>query len=904
MGLLTAITLPVLMVLLALQDSQTRYEWPFFFPTATLLFLIVPCALMAFLSARIYLRQELPSALALGGGMAAFGIANLLISFDASLGLGADNIVKVHNISTLVLAASLAASTHQGLRPPRRSLQARAKIILLVLVYAGMLLLPVLVYWASYSGNLPTFFVQGEGPTRIRQLVLTAALVLFVFAFKDQLSVYRRIQSAFGYWFLLGLVLVMTALICFSLVITVGSPITWLGRTSQMLGFGFILAGVVAAYRESRQGRQSVEDALQSFIYADTGYRLLVENSSDLIARLDPDLRLTYVNPALERLTGLPASRLLHRTPAEAGLQGESLRKLESAARKALSESVEQTAEIRFSTRDGTSVHHCRFMPERDDHGRDNRVPIRGVMLVCRDITQRVRLEQELQEAKTKAELRASELDAAFDALAEGVVIYGLDAKINRMNPAAEHILQYDSHAREADLALRLAKLRVTLPGGGLVTSADAPVMRAARGETVRAQELLLYLSEHDHPRIVSSNAAPIRMPDGEQIGIITTFTDITERKRIEQTLRESEDRFRTLADNMSQFAWMTDEQGWIFWYNRRWYDYTGTTFEEMQGMGWRKVHHPEHVDRVMEKINYSLSTGEVWEDTFPLRGKDNQYRWFLSRAVPIRDDQGRIVRWFGTNTDITDLLEKERQLETALAERDRFFSIIAHDLRSPFMGFLVFIKMLTERIDNLSLDKIQRLSHDMQESAQNLHRLLENLLEWALAQRGEIAYEPVRCDLTEMVGRNIEFIKMVALQKGVEFHSDIPEGLNVLADRHMLNTILRNMFTNAVKFSSNEGKVRVRAVRGDSFVTISVKDDGIGMDQETLSSLLRLDKMRSRKGTGGEKGTGLGLLLCKEFIEKHDGKIWANSTVGKGTTIYFTLPADDDDLVADAAAI
>ncbi|SDB05228.1 PAS domain S-box-containing protein [Desulfonatronum thiosulfatophilum] len=898
LGLLTAITLPILVVLLTLQDSRTVYYSPFLLQTATFLFIIIPCGIMAILFARIYLRQGQPSVLALGGGVVAFGIANVLTSFYSAFGLGANDIVTVHNISTLAFAASCFVSTHQRLQSGSYS-QGGAKFSLLALVYTSMLLLPLLVYWASLSGNLPTFFVQGEGPTRIRQLVLTTALVLFVVALKEQYSVYRRIRSVFGYWFLLGLVLIITALICFGLMYAVHTPLSWLGRISQIFGFGFILAGVLATYRDSREGRQSVEDALQSFLSANTGYRLLVENSSDLIARLNLEMRLSYVNPSIERLTGLPASQLLHRTLAEAGLKGETLRRLESTAHKALEEGVEQTAEIAFATRDGSYVHHCRFMPERNDRGR-----IWGVVLVGRDITQRANLEKELQQAKIKAELRASELDAALDALAEGVVIYGLDEKIKRMNPAAEHLLQYDPRTREADLASRLAMLRASLPGGGLVTSDDASIRRAARGETVRSKELLVYLKGDDQPHFISVNAAPIRMPNDEQIGIIATFIDITERKRIEQALRESEERFRTLADNMSQLAWMADEKGFIFWYNRRWYVYTGTTFEETQGMGWRKVHHPEHVDRVVESASHSISTGEEWEDTFPLRGKDGQYCWFLSRAVPIRDDQGRIVRWFGTNTDITELLEKERQLETALAERDRFFSIIAHDLRSPFMGFLVFIKMLTERVDKLSLNEIQRLSHDMQESAENLHRLLENLLEWALAQRGEIAYEPGRCDLAEMVDRNIEFIKMVALQKDVEFQSEIPEGLSVLVDKHMLDTILRNLFTNAVKFSSNAGKVHVRADSNEDFVTVSVKDNGIGMDEETLSNLLRLDKMRSRKGTGGEKGTGLGLLLCKEFIEKHGGRIWVNSKAGKGTTIYFTLPAYADDQVTDEATL
>jgi PAS domain S-box-containing protein len=117
----------------------------------------------------------------------------------------------------------------------------------------------------------------------------------------------------------------------------------------------------------------------------------------------------------------------------------------------------------------------------------------------------------------------------------------------------------------------------------------------------------------------------------------------------------DGEERFRTLADHIAQLAWMADASGWIFWYNERWFRYTGTTLDEMEGWGWRKVHHPDHIDRVVEKFRGAIAAGETWEDTFPLRSREGEYRWFLSRAMPIRDEDGNVLRWFGTNTDITE---------------------------------------------------------------------------------------------------------------------------------------------------------------------------------------------------------------------------------------------------------
>ena len=157
------------------------------------------------------------------------------------------------------------------------------------------------------------------------------------------------------------------------------------------------------------------------------------------------------------------------------------------------------------------------------------------------------------------------------------------------------------------------------------------------------------------------TTAEPRFSDAGDFLGLIGTFVDITERRRYEDELALRADEFQSLADNIHQLAWMADANGWIYWYNKRWFDYTGTTLSDMQGWGWRKVHHPDHVDRVVEKISAHFKSGETWEDTFPLRGRDGGYRWFLSRARCVRDEAGNIVRWLGTNTDITERLEADR---------------------------------------------------------------------------------------------------------------------------------------------------------------------------------------------------------------------------------------------------
>lgn len=241
---------------------------------------------------------------------------------------------------------------------------------------------------------------------------------------------------------------------------------------------------------------------------------------------------------------------------------------------------------------------------------------------------------------------------------------------------------------------------------------------------------------------------------------------DQAERSRFEAALRESEARFHLLADSIPQLAWMANPDGWIFWYNKRWYDYTGTTLEEMEGWGWRKVHHPDHLDRVVARVQHSWETGEPWEDTFPLRSQDGVYRWFLSRALPVHNEQGDVVRWFGTNTDITELREAEERQHLLLDE-------LNHRVKNTLAAVQSIAQMSlrgTNSVDGFSGKFNSRLlalsrSHDLLARETWQGAALSDVVRETLAPFAE---DPNR---VRMAGTEVRLGPTVAVSLGMAFH-------------------------------------------------------------------------------------------------------------------------------------
>ena len=236
-------------------------------------------------------------------------------------------------------------------------------------------------------------------------------------------------------------------------------------------------------------------------------------------------------------------------------------------------------------------------------------------------------------------------------------------------------------------------------------------------------------------------------------------------------------------------------------------------------------------------------------------------------------------------------LQNSEKHLKELNSTKDKFFSIIGHDLRNPLNALLGFSELISGNSRDYTSEEIQRYSKIINEAAKNIHLLIENLLEWSQSQSGNIDYNPERTDLMPMVTEIFKVFEIHADKKGVNMVSEIPEDVSVYADRNLLSTILRNLINNAVKFTPNGGQVRIFCEQSKSEITIFVEDTGIGMSETQMDNLFRLDSNITMPGTSEEKGTGLGLILCKEFVDMHKGKIWASSKPKEGSTFSFTLP-------------
>lgn len=236
-------------------------------------------------------------------------------------------------------------------------------------------------------------------------------------------------------------------------------------------------------------------------------------------------------------------------------------------------------------------------------------------------------------------------------------------------------------------------------------------------------------------------------------------------------------------------------------------------------------------------------------------------------------------------------LIDKNKELEELNTTKDKFFRIIGHDLRSPLSSLLGGLSVLGIEGNQADHESNMQIVSMLKSSVKNGLKLLNNLLEWSSLQTSNFPFQPAQINLKEVIDGNIDLLRNLAMAKSIVVECNIAEEVSVFADENMISSIIRNLVSNAIKFTNQEGKVELLLKQLDGFYEIAVKDSGVGIEKQLMDNMFKLDKTTSTKGTSGEKGTGLGLLLCKEFVEKHGGDLRVETIKGAGSCFYFTIP-------------
>lgn len=372
---------------------------------------------------------------------------------------------------------------------------------------------------------------------------------------------------------------------------------------------------------------------------------------------------------------------------------------------------------------------------------------------------------------------------------------------------------------------------------------------------------------------------------------------DITDRKETASLVRKLELAVRQSPVSIT----ITDADGHIEFVNQQFTRLSGYSQEEVIGRKPSILKSGKTNPELYRKMWETISSGNIWYGELLNKAKDGSYYWISASISPILDENQIITHYLSVKEDIThrkaaeqQLLENQAKLHEANATKDKFFSIIAHDLKNPFNAIIGFSQLLLSEEENLDKEEKLEYIRNIFTASHNTYRLLENLLEWARTQTGAISFSPDYFDISMAIGQVMETIAINAARKRIELVSDVPFNTTVFADFQMIMGVLRNLISNAVKFTPGGGSVRVSHRSETNKVIVTVTDTGIGIPANKIDGLFRVDHQFRREGTDSEPGTGLGLILCQEFVTKNGGEIWVESKTeseSSGSIFYFSLP-------------
>jgi len=382
----------------------------------------------------------------------------------------------------------------------------------------------------------------------------------------------------------------------------------------------------------------------------------------------------------------------------------------------------------------------------------------------------------------------------------------------------------------------------------------------------------------------------------GDVSGIFVEGSDVTEAVRAHRALLESEQRLRQLANTIPQLAWMADPEGTIHWYNDRYYEYTGLDFQQLKDTGWQNVVDPAAVADVARVWKETLAAGKAMQMTFPLRGADGKYRHFFTSVAPLRDADGNIVRWFGTNTDVTPLESAQNELKADNRRKDEFLAMLAHELRNPLAPIATAAELL--KLTVLNEDRVRSTSDVIARQVQHMTELVDDLLDVSRVTRGLVTLQEEALDVRALLADAVEQVNALMESKRHHFTVQVPdEQVFVRGDRTRLVQVFSNILNNAAKYTPPNGHVTLRVAGGAAHVEVAVEDDGIGIAPALQPFIFDLFTQAERSPDRSQGGLGLGLALVKSLLGLQGGEVSVHSEgIGKGSRFTVRLPRVADE--------
>ncbi|MEO8734115.1 MAG: PAS domain-containing protein, partial [Flavobacteriales bacterium] len=409
-----------------------------------------------------------------------------------------------------------------------------------------------------------------------------------------------------------------------------------------------------------------------------------------------------------------------------------------------------------------------------------------------------------------------------------------------------------------------------------------------ATGSTVESVESIEQ-ADGQHHALVSR----FLLPDagGGVADLAGISIDITEQRRAQEELRQSEGRFRLLADTMPQLIWIGAGDGKVDWFNQQFLDYSGLTEEAARADGGLSIVHPDHVERVIANRNEAHESGKAWEEIFPMRRKDGNYRWFLMRAIPVRNERGEIRRWFGTNTDITGERDAQEKLKDADRRKDEFLATLAHELRNPLAPLRNAVMLLQE--DEGTSTTVRGSLDLMARQLEHMVRLIDDLMDLSRISHGNIELRVEPMDLREAVRLAVESVGPEAEQHGHHLETALPDtAITVEGDLVRLTQVVANLLHNAVKYTPDGGKIRLELAEHDGMAVLCIIDNGMGIPSSMLHRIFYMFTQVDRSLERSKGGLGIGLNIVKRLVGMHNGTVEVHSPgTDQGCTFTVRLP-------------